>query len=112
MSFKASINVDNKLIPVKEYDLSIIIGNLLDNAINATSEGCYIKVLLSTDKDRFNISCENSISKNIMSKNDHANNDHGYGLSNVRDTVLKNYGFMSVNPGNPWIVNITIPIIR
>ncbi|MGN8774559.1 sensor histidine kinase [Candidatus Weimeria sp. HCP3S3_B5] len=112
VSFKASINVDNKLIPVKEYDLSIIIGNLLDNAINATSEGCYIKVLLSTDKDRFNISCENSISKNIMSKNDHANNDHGYGLSNVRDTVLKNYGFMSVNPGNPWIVNITIPIIR
>lgn len=113
VSFEASVNIDNKLVPVKEYDLSIIIGNLLDNAINATAERCYIKVLLRTDGNRFIISCENNVSENAVDQSrDHDSSDHGYGLSNVHETVARFYGFMSTSSGNPWIVNITIPFIN
>jgi two-component system sensor histidine kinase AgrC len=123
VEFSAKVNVDYNMIPVKEYDLSIIIGNLLDNAINATclnpsenhvtpAAGRYIKVLLSTENKRFYIACENSVSKPDQDSGSAADNsDHGYGLINVDDMVSKYYGFMSVSSDGPWVVNIIVPII-
>lgn len=123
VEFSAKVNVDYNMIPVKEYDLSIIIGNLLDNAINATclnqsknqahpAADRYIKVLLSTENKRFYITCENSVSKPDQDSGSAADNsDHGYGLINVDDMVSKYYGFMSVSSDGPWVVNIIIPII-
>lgn len=113
--FTADVHVNNKRIPVSDYDLSIIIGNLLDNAIKATSDGAgmYIKFLVSTGQDnRFRISCENNIPDKMSAVSSDASDefDHGYGLSNIRNTVEKYYGFMSCNSGDPWIVNIIIPI--
>ena len=35
IDFKPDLQIDSSLIPIKDYDLSIVLGNLLDNAINA-----------------------------------------------------------------------------
>lgn len=116
ISFEAELHVNNKHVPVRDYDLSIIFGNLLDNAIHAAtgSTGMYIRVTIETrDDNRFLITCENSVAAEAALPVD--NNDpgviseHGYGLSNIHMTVDRYYGFMSCEKGNPWIVNIVIP---
>ena len=100
---------------VRDYDLSIILGNILDNAIKATSDdkGMYICVEIVTGEDnRFQIICENSVSRNAPAHETqpHKEIEHGYGLSNIRTTVEKYYGFMSCIKDNPWIISIEIPI--
>lgn len=115
VDFSADLHINNKKIPVKDYDLSIIIGNILDNAIRATydDKGMYIKLEVATEDDnRFQVICENSVSRNATSHevNLHGEIEHGYGLSNIRRTVEKYYGFMSCITDNPWIISIEIPI--
>lgn len=116
VAFSADLHVNYHHIPVRDYDLSIIIGNLLDNAIHAApgSTDAYIHISIETrDDKRFLISCENSVS-DIMPINvpeSSAMSYHGYGLSNIRSAVEKYYGFMSVDEGNPWTVAIVIPIM-
>ena len=115
VDFSADLHIDNKRVPVRDYDLSIILGNILDNAIKATSDdkGMYICVEIVTGEDnRFQIICENSVSRNAPAHETqpHKEIEHGYGLSNIRTTVEKYYGFMPCIKDNPWIISIEIPI--
>lgn len=115
VDFSADLHINNKRVPVKDYDLSIILGNILDNAIRATSDdkGMYICIEIVTGEDNhFQIICENSVSQNATAHKikPHEEIKHGYGLSNIRNTVEKYYGFMSCIKDNPWIVSIEIPI--
>lgn len=115
IDFSARLRVNNKRIPVKDYDLSIIIGNILDNAIRATSDdsGMYIRIEIVTGEDnRFRILCENSISPNARSQKNFRTDDieHGYGLSNIRHIVDKYYGFMVCSSDDSWVISIEIPI--
>lgn len=116
ISFTVQLHVNNKRIPVMDYDLSIILGNLLDNAINATRnvQGMYIKLLINTEDDKFLIIIENSnMSEQSVNPTGISHGyDHGYGLSNIEKTVKKYYGIMSCEHGNPWIVKIVIPIFE
>ena len=112
--FEAELHVNNRHVPVRDYDLSIILGNLLDNAINAATggTGMYIRVSIETrDDKRFLISCENSVTEPaaLTTESTDTTAQHGYGLSNIRMGVDRYYGFMSCENGNPWIVNIVIP---
>ncbi|MDD7664284.1 MAG: GHKL domain-containing protein, partial [Lachnospiraceae bacterium] len=116
VDFSTDLHINNKRVPVRDYDLSIILGNILDNAIKATSDskGMYIYIEMVTGKDnRFQIICENSVSQNVATYKiqPHKEIEHGYGLSNIRTTVEKYYGFMSCVKDNPWIISIEIPII-
>lgn len=118
------INLPNKL-PLDFVDLSIIIGNLIDNAIEAcqlVEEDIKRQIKLSIDvKGKFLIIGVNNakkesievdtkdIMKRFTTKED--NKNHGYGLGNV-EYVVKHYnGVMHLEDiGNKFKVYISLPI--
>lgn len=114
--FNADLPVDYNRIPVKDYDLCIIIGNLLDNSVNACkktsmlSPEIYLQID-TTENDQFTILIQNTY--DIKDKSTHTDSfEHGYGLMNVKACVEKYSGLMSIETeDNLFIVKIIIPII-
>lgn len=90
------INVDNT-------DLSIIIGNLMDNAINALLkciENKYLKIEIKQNQNIFIMKIENSYEGLIKQKNGKIisyRKNHGIGLQNVRRVVEKYSGEMDID---------------
>lgn len=70
--FSTSLNLEAVRIPIEDYDLCIILGNLLDNCINACKKLAvsdrWIKLSIYIDAyDKFRIDCCNS-TKNLPKK--------------------------------------------
>lgn len=111
-----SINVPEKL-NIRPFDLSVILGNLLDNAIEA-AERCREKTIkLSMDFDRnvLFVSVSNSYDgtlnydngKLITTKDDKEN--HGLGLSSVQRSLEKYNGAMELRHSkNKFFVDVLI----
>ena len=96
------LQLDYSLIPISDYDLSIILGNLLDNAFNACTkidnlQGRQINVSIRTDTQhqQFLLRIRNSKSHKPTSE---SINDliHGYGLNNAKEYVEKNNGILTI----------------
>ncbi len=105
---------------MEPYDICVILANLLNNAIEAASDSDekYVKVIINSDINGMEIFVENSYSgviKNegevlITTKNDRIN--HGYGLFNVRESLKKYGGSISINVAiNKYYSNTFIPIL-
>ena len=109
------LNVDYGHIPIKDYDLCIVLGNLLDNALQANDKIEILdrEVLIeieTTENSKFRIHVENSLpeqdsdeKKNIL--------HHGYGLENVKKVVSENHGFVTIRTAEYFVIDILIPII-
>ena len=102
-------------IQIDSIDLCIIIGNLLDNAIEATSfvENKEILLKIKTHNSFLSITVKNECNSLVMLKDYKTIKKnkllHGYGLSNVKETVEKYDG--TINYGvkeNQFIVNIVM----
>ena len=96
----ADISVPNNL-EMDAPDITVIIGNLLDNALQAVeklpSPLRKILVLLKYDKGRLFIKVENSFDGKVKKKDGHIETmkseiGHGYGLKNVERIVEKYEG--------------------
>lgn len=114
IKFAVDLNVDSQRIPTSDYDLCIILGNILDNAINAclNSDNMYIFLEISTtDNDKFIIHSHNTISLELI-KEDSAPFEHGYGLINIKNTVENNLGFMTYTLDDLFSIDILIPIVH
>ncbi len=117
IDFKPDLQIDPSLIPIKDYDLSIVLGNLLDNAINACNEiqvsgKKYIDLYIHTDleSDQFVIHIINS--KNPQKISDKDNLTHGYGLINVKEHIEKLFGIMNYKEkGNEFESTVIIPLV-
>ena len=91
-----NICIDNSYLSISNHDMTVILGNLIDNSINAVSkinnsEERYIEISLITDDTKFMIEVSNSyqeISEPTSKK--------GYGLGNIERTVHANKGEYSV----------------
>lgn len=96
------------VIPFDDADLCIIIGNALDNAIEANLraniENPYIKFHMKLDRNNLIIVVENSFDgiikrgrsgKLITTKKDAAN--HGIGMSSIQRAIEKYHGFFKEN---------------
>lgn len=118
IQFHSDIRIDKDRMPLEDYDLSIIIGNLLDNAMNEcksipVDQVPFIRLSVSMDER------DNLIIRIINSKNQNPSKPtkdslyHGYGLSNIEEIVEHQNGMMIVDKSNPeqFSVNISIPII-
>lgn len=90
---------------VAEHDVAIIVGNAMDNAIEAckiVESDKFIKVETAISHGYFNIKILNSAietkktfgGKFKTTKEDKEN--HGFGLNNIHSIVTKNNGFMNV----------------
>ncbi len=119
--YYTDIKIQKDFIQISDYDLCIILGNLLDNSLHAVSSlpvslNPHIKVVLFTTKYEFAIHISNSIMPNASEqKITEANTGlyHGYGLVNVEEITLKNlgnYGHFIEN--GEYHAVVTIPYIQ
>ena len=98
---------------ISPIDLYIIIGNTIDNAIEAceaffTSPKPSISCTLHQKNHVLLYEISNPIPSTPVKK---AGNIHGYGLENVKECVHRNNGFISINTqNNTYSVSVTLNV--
>lgn len=110
-----------KLIPFEAIDISIILGNAIDNAIEAC-ENCeqkFISIQMYMEKQHLFIRVENAFetalepiqNENYKSTKVDVEN-HGFGLSNIRFAVEKYSGLMQTErTEDKFILNIALKAV-
>ena len=92
-----------------EYDLSIIISNMLDNAIEAcvkNSIPSQIVLIISETAGYFRVTIKNTIQESVLEKNSELKTDkknkelHGWGIRSVKDIARKRNGFVDIYEKN------------
>ena len=85
-------------LKISSFDLTVILGNLLDNAIEATlkvKEGRFIDVKMKYDKGRLLIRIDNSYRGEIKEEKGRLlttkenKNNHGIGITSVKKVIQK-----------------------
>lgn len=91
------VNLPEKL-NISSFDLTIILGNLMDNAIEALrhSERKLLKVNIQFNKGIIRIDIENSYDPKYRKKHD--GREHGIGLLSVENTLQKYHGKLDSYP--------------
>ncbi len=116
------IRVDKDEIPIEDYDLCIVLGNLVDNCINSCrtqihggypADMTFIHFEIFTKANFFVIHEINSTISDSSDKKKKEELYHGFGLSNAKDTTEKYNGayFSKENPGT-FETTVSIPILR
>jgi len=113
------INMNVRIPPVLEIDDSdivVIIGNLLDNALEAVAklgetDEKTLKLSVALDNQALLIKVENpfngELNENLASLKGGA--EHGHGLSNIKRSVNKNDGYIKISHDNKiFAVNILL----
>ena len=93
---KMKCAIDTQFENINDIDISILLSNLLDNAIRGcdTSDP-YIELIISRKKSLTFISVKNSISGSVLTDNPDLKTDkvdkseHGYGIRSIRDIAKK-----------------------
>ena len=119
ITLHTNLKFDKATIPVNDYHLTIILGNLLDNALNACRGqiGANIKVAVRTVDGTFTIHVANTY---VIADPDKAPDDfekidfiHGYGLKNVKDSAEACGGFCVINHENDiYSATVIIPVLN
>ncbi len=100
-----------------EYDLSIMLSNLLDNAIEACSKNSVpsnIILLISETAGYYRIVVKNTIQESVLNKNHELKTNkenrelHGWGLKSVRDITQKHIGSLDIYEKNSMFVVSTL----
>ncbi len=96
---------------IPEIDLCILLGNILDNAIEA-SQACVspkIIINITSNKDHIEISIGNTISNSVLAMNPNfmtnkkEKKHHGYGVQNIKGIVTKYNGLIDYYEKNEMI---------
>lgn len=106
MKINISINVPEKL-NIRPFDLSVIIGNLLDNAIEAAGkcEDSFINISIELDRNVLYICISNSYEGDLNYKSSNLETtkkdreNHGMGLRSVKQSLEKYNGAIKINHG-------------
>ncbi|MCR4839493.1 MAG: GHKL domain-containing protein [Eubacterium sp.] len=113
--FEAILHVDPKRIPMENYDLCVVLGNLLDNAIKASTitpnAERFIMISIETTKDDFFLIQQNNSmdASQLLSKKQNEL-DHGFGLKNIARTLDRYHGLMNYSCGDLFSMIIRVPI--
>ncbi len=124
ISFTYSVVLPEHL-PVNDVEVTGILGNLLDNSIEACinterkQDPPQIKVLLKPQRSMFHIHVENSSSGNYLYKfngqlesTKEDREHHGRGLTNVREIAETHSGFCNITSGtDSFTVDVYIPLL-
>lgn len=113
-----NVEITSDLTNISDVDISIIIGNLMDNAIEASKkvkDNPFIDIRLFDTKDYVNIVIKNKIDNSVLFLNPNLfttkkdKNSHGIGLMSVKKIVKKYNGMYKVYEENKmFVVNIMI----
>ncbi|MDE7293744.1 MAG: GHKL domain-containing protein [Oscillospiraceae bacterium] len=112
IKFSCDMNIKQPLA-ADEYDLCVIFGNILDNAIKAAEEAKdeqFVSVRTEAVKNYLVINVKNSAAE-LPERFDVQN--YGTGLMNVRKTVEKGKGIMEIRTtGGCFEISILLPLAR
>lgn len=104
------------VLPIADTDLCALLGNALDNAIEAAqkSEEKHIFIRCKAERGLFMLCVENSLDGEIHRDLSTTKTDkkvHGFGLAGMREIVTRYGGFLEVAPtGNQFELLISIPL--
>ncbi len=112
--FKTNIQIDKSLITINEYDLCVILGNLLDNSYEACKKQSSpkdISVNIATERGNLVIYITNSLPPDETNYYVRKENlVHGYGLKNVERITERYYGtFLTYIEKDRYEAIVTIP---
>lgn len=102
-NIKTQCDINERFPNTYELDLSILVSNLFDNAIEACENSiCNNEILLITkrQKNYFNISMKNKIAKSVLQDNPELNTskkkkaNHGFGLKSIMKIVKAHDGML------------------
>lgn len=96
---KTNIKIPSHL-DIEAFDMSIILGNIIQNALEATqeSEKKYIYIKMNYDRGMLFIEVDNTYNNQLIKKDNtflttkEDNENHGLGLKNVRNCIERYYG--------------------
>ncbi len=124
---KQGININCKAVlpkelPIKDIDLCVILGNLIDNAIESCEsmpdqEQKFMRVYIAIVKKQLYISMTNS-TKEVVRKIDadyisSKRGNHGHGLKRINDAVNAYNGFINrKNEPGVFITEIMLPLFE
>ena len=116
ITFKEDVAITPDKLPLTDYDLCVVIGNLLDNAYNAvskvTDKDKIINVHISVnDSDSFIIFVKNTYDRNLPDAPVNDSLEHGYGLGNIEKIVESYHGVMQCKAEEYYAVTIVIPLL-
>lgn len=107
-------------LPILAYDITIVLGNLLDNSITALHQFEGDRRILVSITIRYGvliILIENSYDGNLKLENGqyhttkHLGANHGFGLNNVKNVVTRLHGELEISHSSDiFTVEITIPL--
>ena len=94
-----------------EYDIFYVLGNLLDNAIEAVekcdADNRYINVKMMNKNNMFQLYIENSYiiephkkGKRFISTKENEKSEHGWGIENVKEIVERYKGMLDISYQN------------
>lgn len=117
--WECDVQIPKKCL-IDEFDLCILFGNILDNALEACGrmrrgESCFIDIQARTVKRCFLMEVKNSVDRAEKStagsadkKNPH---EHGIGLQNVGDVVQGYNGILQIESGEGiFVTSVLIPL--
>lgn len=111
---KYKCEITKKLQSIQEFELSIFLSNLFDNAIEAclsVKENRFISLSIIDVKSYLHIVMKNSIEASVLEQNpelkttkkDNAE-QHGYGLKSIKDIVKKYNGDMKITEKDGYFI--------
>ena len=116
ITFFSKIRVDPQNIPLNDYELTIVLGNLFENAYSASSTVIcpHINLTISnTAEDVFTVNIENNFENVNKSSEKITAFDfiHGHGLANVKRIVSEHNGVFNTSSSNDiYSVTIILPL--
>ena len=121
IQLRTNLQVNPNFITIKDYDLSIIIGNLLDNAINScrgipVPHPRQITLDITTSSKELLIHIYNSVDTEHQHTQDNADNKalyHGFGTQNIEKITLAYNGTYSTKIANgDYHAIVSIPFLN
>jgi sensor histidine kinase YesM len=117
IDFSVNMNIPMKM-PFKGADICLIIGNLLENAVEAAKKVVgkkYIKVQMKYDKGNFLFFVKNNYNgKLLKTKNDRLRStkldagNHGLGLPSVYRAAAKYHGSVFIDDSTPELFQVHV----
>lgn len=106
-------------LPITDIDLCIILGNLLDNAIESCqklNKDTFIRIYIAVIKKQMYISIQNSAKEDLdFNERNYITNkrgNHGLGMKRVKVLVDKYDGFLNLqNEPGIFAAEVTLPLI-
>ncbi|MDE6635051.1 MAG: GHKL domain-containing protein [Lachnospiraceae bacterium] len=118
ITLHTNLKIDNNIIPLSDYHMTVILRNLLDNALNACLEqnDGTINLTIQTVEDTFTIHITNTYvcapdNNALLEDIDNFDFIHGYGLKNVKTSTLYYHGVCLIDYKNDiYSVTVIIPL--